>query len=243
MPLSGRAQRRLGVLLFTSGVLLSLALGLLAIWGDLEASLFDPSEQAQERLTSLRCPVLITRQEVGQVWASFKNTGQRPVERAVRAHISRGLVTFFREESVKLPLQPGESRRWSWEVTAADAAFGGTLILVRVSTLRQTPLPSQSNTCGIVVVDAPVGKGSALVGLWLAAGVTALLAGAWIWHASGLQRSGRRRDIATAMAVVGAITLGIVAMGLTGHWLAGMLLTVLLILVLIALFTQRVLET
>lgn len=242
MSSSSRAQHKLGVLLYMAGVLLALALGTLATWGDLEASLFDPSEQAQESLTSLRCPVLITRREIGRVWARFKNTGPRPVDRAVRAHISQGFVTLFREENVKLPLQPGESRRWYWEVTAADAAFGSSLVLVRVSTLRQSPLPSQSRACGIVVLNIPWPRGSVVIAGWLTLALGSLAGGIWLWWQANRPLAGRRRTMGTTMGVVGLIVLAILIAGLAGWWLVSVLLLALLVLLLISLFAHALLQ-
>jgi hypothetical protein len=242
MQRSNRRQRTLGVALYALGVLLTLALGAVAIWGDLEASLFDTAIQAEESLSSMRCPVLITRDEVGRISASFENTGTRPVNRAIRAHISQGYVTLFREESLQLPLQPGERQRWTFGVTAEDAAYGSSLILARVSTLRQAPMPSQSRACGIVVLGIPWVNGALVTGAWLALGLLGLVGGGWLWARASQPLVGRRRHAANAMVAIGAVTLAVLAAGLAGAWVLGVLLLALWVLLMIAVATQAILD-
>ncbi len=97
-------QQKAGLRLFTLGLLLSSIIALIAIWGDLEASLFDVSIRPQESLSTLRCPILITEKESGTIRASFKNESEKSVEISVRAHVSQGFVTYLREENTRLPI-------------------------------------------------------------------------------------------------------------------------------------------
>jgi hypothetical protein len=234
-------KRVVGVLIFLAGVVLTVALGALATWGDLEASLFDAAIRAETRLNSLRCPVLITRQETGQVSASFRNTSPRPVNRAIRAHISQGFVTLMREETLYLPLQPGETQRLTWPVTAADAAYGA-LILVRVSALRQAPMPSESQACGIVVLDLPWVSGGLLVAVWLALGLAGIAGGGWLWLRVNWPWVGRRHAATNTMLAVTVVALALLVAGLAGVWMLGVLLLALLALLLIAIMTHLLLE-
>lgn len=235
-------QRLAAVLIYLTGILLTTALGALAVWGDLEASLFDAAIRAETNLTSLRCPILITRQETGHVAASFRNTGQQPVNRAIRVHITQGFVTLMREEAVQLPLQPGQTQRLTWPVTAADAAYG-SLILVRVSTLRQAPLPSESQTCGIAVFDLPAGSGNLWVALWLALGLAGIGGGGWLWLRVSRPLRGRRRTAANASLAVAGVAVAVMLAGLVGAWMLGVLLLALLTLLLGAIVAHLLLET
>jgi hypothetical protein len=242
MRLSNRTARTLGVILYALGVLLILGLGAMATWGDLEASLFDTAIQAEKSLSSLRCPVLITRDEVGKISARFENTGTHPVNRAIRAHISQGYVTLIREESLQLPLQPGESQRWTFGITADDAAYGSSLILARVSTLRQAPMPSQSRACGIVVLGIPWISGAWVTGIWLALGLLGLVGGTWLWARASGPLVGRRRHAANTMIAIAAATLAVLAAGLAGAWVLGVLLLALWVLLMIAVAAQAILD-
>jgi hypothetical protein len=180
---------------------------------------------------------------VGRVSARFENTGQRPVARAIRVHISQGFVTLFREEDVKLPLQPGERQRLAWEVTADDAAFGSSLILVRISTLRQAPMPSQSNACGIFVVDLPWVSGALVTAAWLGLGLLGIGAGGWLWLRASRPLTARRRSAGNAMVTVAIAAIAALAVGLAGFWVFGIALLAILVLLLIALASQAILDS
>lgn len=224
-------------MLFVMGLLMTLTLGALAIWSDFEASLFDISIRAESSLNSLRCPILITNYEQGQVSAAFRNTGERPVNRPVRARISDGFVTLIREENVQLPLQPGEQKRQHWDISPADAVYDGWLILVRVSTLRQAPMPSQSNTCGILVLNLPGVQGWAVVSAWLSVGLAAMFGGAFLWWRSR-PATARSRPLALAAGANGLVVLAVLACGLTGQWLLGIVLLAILVLLIVATVVQ-----
>lgn len=235
-------RRTLGVLLYVAGILVGVALAAVSTWGDLEASLFDAAERAERPSVSLRCPVFITRHEVGEVSAVFSNTGQRPVERTAWAHISQGFVTLMREERVKLPLEPGETKRMSWFVSADDAAYG-FLILVRVSALRQAPMPSQSQACGILVLDVPGVSGLFITVVWLLLSLGGIGFGLWLWLRASRPFDQRRQGAAAAMAVLAVLVVGALAAGLLGQWVAGVLLLALTALALIAILTHFVLAS
>ena len=234
---TNRRQQTLGTTLFVVGLLMTLTLGALAIWGDFEASLFDISIRAESGLNSLRCPILITPHEQGQVSAAFRNTGERPVNRPVRARISDGFITLIREENVQLPLQPGEQKRHHWDISPADAVYDGWLILVRVSTLRQAPMPSQSNTCGVLVLNVPGVQGWAVVSVWLSVGLAALLGSGILWWRSGLMTA-QQRPLVLAAGANAVVVLAVLVCGLTGQWLPGIVLLAVWVLLIVATVVQ-----
>lgn len=240
-PSTNRARRTLGLILYFVGILATLALGAVAIWGDLEASLFDVSIQAQRNLDSLRCPVLITRHETGEITANFENTGQRPINRAIRANISDGFVTLLREADHQLPLQPGERQQMRWEVSADDAAYG-YLILARISTLRQSPMPSESGACGILVVDMPWVSGQAIVTVWLIVGIGAMVGGGWLWRRSTPSPI-RWRPVSVGSATMSLVVIAVLILGLAGMWVAGILLLALFVLLLITVAAQLLVDS
>jgi len=236
------AQRKLGVVVYALGILLAVALAATSIWADLEASLFVITERGEKSLNSLRCPVIIARGETGQVTASFKNTGTRPVNRAIRAYISQGFVTLIRDERLHLPLEPGETKRLSWAVTSDDAAYG-FLILARVSTLRQSPMPSQSRACGILVLNLPAVSGAVFTGAWLLLGLAGILGGGWLWWRATRPLAARQQSAAIGMTALAALVGVALLVGLLGYWLLGVLLLAVIVLFLIAFLAQSALET
>ncbi len=236
-------KQPLGVSLFALGLVLGIAFASVTVWGDLEAALFHPSSSGAARLGSLACPVLITRGEAGRVSAGFKNTGTLPVNRAVRFHVSAGYVTLVREESLHVPLAPGETQRLSWPVDAADAAYRGLLILARVSTLRQSPMPAQTGSCGILVLDLPLGNGAVVTGAWLALSLAGMLGGGRLWLTGTPQRTGRARGTLYVMMALGGVVLAGMILGLLGLWASGVLALALILLLLVTVLVQAMLTS
>jgi len=233
--------RILGVLIFSAGVVLGMALFGGAAWGDFEASLFNTSMRGEAPLTTLRCPVMMTAAGPGTVTATFTNPFEKPVDYYIRAHISQGYVTLMREEITNLPLDPGETQAVQWTVTPDDAAYG-RLILLRVRLAAKYPLPSRHGSCGILVVDLPYFSGNLIFAFALAASLLSMTGGAGLWVVVNRPLSGLGLDVTRAMSALAGSVLAGTIVGLLGWWLPGGLIlvfTVLLLGAIIGYFVNR----
>ena len=234
--------RSLGILLFSLGLLLGMALFGAIVWADFEAVLFNPGLQQEAPLRSLRCPVMITESETGEVTASLFNPLERSTERFLQAHITDGYVTLMREVNRRVSLEPGERQQLAWEVTADDAAYE-RFILVKVVLRGRYPLPSRQGTCGILVVDVPYLRGEQVFGLGFGAALLCMVGGIVLWLKAGDPLVDRGRRVARAMAALtGSIVVG-TTVGLLGWWLPGFiifLITLLGIGVIIGHFLSQV---
>ncbi|MBL7184236.1 MAG: hypothetical protein ISS50_07280 [Anaerolineae bacterium] len=241
MNSKNKTIRILGVLIFSAGVLLGMALFGIVVWGDFEAAMFDPSIKRDAPLATLRCPVMMTKTETGTVSATFTNPLERPIELYTRAHITEGYVTLMREIITTLPLDPGETKPLQWTVTPDDAAFG-RLILVKITVNRKYPLPSRQGTCGILVVDLPYFTGNQIFAFTLAASLLSMVAGAGLWVVANRPLRGPGLDVTRAMGVLAGSVLTGTIVGLRGSWMFGGLIfvfTVLLIGAVIGYFVSR----
>jgi hypothetical protein len=221
--------RPLGVLLFSVGLLLGMALFGAIVWADFEAVLFDPGLQQDAPLRSLRCPVMIARSETGSVTASLSNPLDRSTERYVRAHITDGYITLMREVNRSVSLAPGERQRLEWEVTGDDAAFE-RFILVKVILRGRYPLPSRQGTCGILVVDVPYLTGEQVFGLAFGASLLCMIGGLVLWTRASQPLGQRERQAARAMGVLAAGVLLGTTVGLVGWWLPGFIIFLIMLL-------------
>ncbi|MBC8262894.1 MAG: hypothetical protein H8E47_02055 [Anaerolineales bacterium] len=241
MNSENRAIRTLGVLIFSAGVLLGMALFASAVWGDLEATLFDVSMRGSAPLTTLRCPVMMTATEVGTVTAAFTNPLERAIEFTIRTHISRGYVTLMREINSKLPLAPGETQTLEWTVTPDDAAYG-RLILVGVRLSAKYPLPSRHGSCGILIVNLPYFTGNQVGAFTFAASLLSMVVGAGLWVTRNRPLSGLGLDVTRTMGALAGCVLAGMIVGLLGWWVLGVIIlviTVLLISTIIGYFVGR----
>ena len=241
MSSKNKTIRTLGVLIYSVGVLLGMALLGIVVWGDFESAMFDPTIKQDAPLNTLRCPVMMTKTETGTVTATFTNPLDRPIELYIRAHISEGYVTLMREINTELPLDVGETKPLEWTVTPDDAAFG-RLILVKVTVNRKYPLPSRQGTCGILVVGLPYFTGNQIFTFALVASLLSMVAGAGLWVNANRPLSGPGLDVTRAMGTLAGFVLVGTIVGLRGSWMFSGLIfvvTVLLIGAIIGYFVNR----
>ena len=229
-------RRSLGLLLYTLGVGTALMLAAGAAWADFEASLFDAAMPAEEQITSLRCPILITGNETGTVVASFTNPSARPVRRNIRVHVSDGFVTLMREVEERIVLAAGERRQFQWTVTPQDAAWD-RVILVRVYVLRTYPLPSMTGACGVLSLALPFLSGSQFTFLVLVASLLSTGLGLGLWVGENRPLKKRGRSAAVAMICLAGVGLASIVATLSGWWLASSVAVVVGVLLAIVLVT------
>ena len=226
MRVGKKVKRTLGAMLFTLGFLIGLVVFVGAVWADFEAAMFDTAIKGDESLRPVRCPVIITGDETGTISAAFHNPLDRLVKYFVRTHISRGFVTYMREDKELLPVEPGETERLEWTVTADDAAYG-RVILVKVLLMANYPLPSRQATCGILTLDVPYLSGKQLLTLAVAASLVCMALGGGLWfQASRPVDEGFPKELARGMAALaGSVVVGMIVAFL-GPWLLGLIAVV-----------------
>jgi hypothetical protein len=224
MASQNKLLRILSVLVLSLGVLLGIALTAIAAWGDFEANRFDTdlSLLRDASLRTFRCPVIMTTNESGTVRATLRNPLDRPVTLTVRLDVSN-YITLKRENTVRLPLAPGERQKLEWTVTPDDVVYGD-LILVKILQFRQYPLPGRLGSCGIVVVDSPYLTGGQIVALGFGVSLLAMLGAIGLWLASQRPLTRRGRQSASTMAAfAGSVVAGMIC-SLLGAWMLAVLL-------------------
>ena len=229
-----KRTRKIGLALYSLGLLLGLILAIMAIWGDLEASLFDVLSKPDRTLTRLNCPVLITADEkTAVIEATLKSDRDQIENLKVWAHITLGWASLIREEETHLSLLPGDVQVVEWPISADDAAWN-RIILVRVGTVRNVPYPQRIGaTCGVLVVPVKGITGAQIVFATLLASMFLLIVGAWM---SGItHRPPNTQELKSRMILFAALTGAALLLSFLKLWLLG-LLVILLILLLIVNF-------
>jgi hypothetical protein len=221
MDLFSKRIPALSIMIFSSGVVLSLIFIVISVWGDLEASLFDASIREETSIKAYRCPIMITNEEIGIVKASLSNPLDREIERFIQTNISEGHVTLMRQIRTHLPLAPGETRDLEYEVYPEDAAFG-RFIFARTHVFRNAPLPSQSSACGILVVNIPFVTGNQLIAFLVAGGVVGLVSGWGLWYTSNRPLKGKKAHTTYSMLLLLILLLFGIVFGFVSQWMLGL---------------------
>lgn len=232
MSESPRSFSRISILLFAVGVLFSLVLTAAAVWGDLEASLFDSSIREETSLRPYSCPVLMTTAETGTIRFTLSNPTDRPIERYIQTNISEGYITYMRRIQMQLPIAPGETEEVEYTVSPEDAAFG-RFILARTRVLRSAPLPSASSACGIMVLDLPLLTGNQIVAFLLVGGLLGMGGGWGLWLYANRPLKRRSIHITYSMLLLMIILILGLFFSLSSMWIMGLVMLVLALVVLV----------
>lgn len=179
----------IGKSLFLAGFLLAAIFNLIAVWADLEALSFESQLTADGGL-ALACPALVTSAAPVEISASVKNEAQSAARRTIRATLTQGSVIYTRRAEQIFDLAPGETRRFTWQLSASDAAWG-KIAMARVYLFRAYPALSGSASCGIFAlpVDFPADW---LTAAWLLLSGGLLLAGGRAWLQGGFSSNEER---------------------------------------------------
>lgn len=211
-------RRRLSVFYFSIGVLFGMILLGASVYADFESTLFDVSLSAEARIRPLQCPILLAGHETGQVSVRVSNPSEEAITRRVNTNISRGHLIMMNQYTEVFTLEPGESRMFSWDVTARDAAYGH-LIMVKITTLVNPRNPLQRGSCGVLVLNLPGQvRGVYVVGLMLAVSVIATISGMRGWWQYGRSYTGWRMEATRAIMLLGCVVLAGIALSLIGLW-------------------------
>jgi hypothetical protein len=232
--------RTVGTILFLAGFALGALIFAGAVWADLEGAMFDTAIRGDKSLRSLRCPVLITRNETGTVSAAFHNSLDRDIRFSVQVRISQGFVTLMREEKTILPVDAGGTERLEWTVTADDAAYR-SVVLVNVLQRGHYPLPSRQATCGILALNLPFLTGRQALSLAVAVSLVLMALGGALWVVGSWPlRKGSDLELARGMGALAiSVVVGMVV-GFLGAWLLGLIVVVITVLLIVELIRHVV---
>lgn len=230
MRLSQPLLHRLGIILFSAGVLLAFVLTTLMTWADIEAVSYGFPQLGNDPMRGLSCPLLMNRAEGSRFTVTLENTADRALRPVLQTYISSPSLERWRTTSRPVDLQPGERKTLAWDLGAGDVVLG-SFVFVKAYTAAAYPMPNTEGICGSFVVDIPRISGNALFWIWLAAALALLALGLWIVESRQMLYSEKagyiqvRRALAL-LSVVGLFT------GYAGMWVVSVIVLLLIILIL-----------
>jgi len=236
-----QTQQHIGIFLIILGVLCFILIGVLSIWADLEASLFNSARRSQESLTSLKCPSIISSGESGIISASFMNPSERTIKPKIQTFVSDGYVILMQEQVNTLTIEPRETKVVEVEVSPENAVYN-RIILVRMHQFAYRPLPYRNASCGIYVIDLPFLTGRQFIILSFGSGVLLSGLGILLWGLSSRPIVWDRMTKLKQLLVFILLAILISIIGLLSLWLLGLLLFVFWLLFAIGLLSQAALS-
>lgn len=225
--------------IFFVGVVWLAAMGFVAAWPDMEASVFDAatSLSADADLPTLACPLVIAEDEVAAVRARFSNPADHETSFLVRTRISHGFVTLVRQESQQVRLAPGATQELSWPIEASDAAYG-RLVLARVLATRGFGQPARESACGVLVLGLSGVRGAWVYAASTLAGFALMLGGAAWWWRERRPLDARQRTTVRRFGFLAFLVVVSLVTGLMAQWLVSHILLIASVLYLFALLER-----
>lgn len=174
----------LGIFLFYGGILISLSVSSVMLWGELEARVY--ISQTGDKSLKIECPLVIAPWETAEIKTVVTNSllddSTKP---QVNAFISQAQGKEARLISETLQLAPLESRAMQWTVSNVDIIFE-RLILVNILQRPYRDLPSHQGACSILVYSLFGLNGASTLYTLVAVSVFASLIGmlllVWLQH-------------------------------------------------------------
>jgi hypothetical protein len=232
MESRGKSFRTLGAILFSAGILVGMLLFIFMNWAFFEASYyFGPIASADKSLTSLRCPLMLTAAESGEVSIRLANTSA--MDLSISVQIEKSYFGAATLDKADYPLAAGATETINWAVTPDNLVFGH-LVIARVYQYHSYTLPSRSSTCGTVVVPVSGLSGLQVFIILLVSSLVGTASGWGLWLAGSrpLQMKGVIARRAMLLFTV-VVLLGMLG-GILGWWMLGLVCAVAGVLLTIA---------
>lgn len=226
--------KKVAIVFYVIGILLTLTLAVIGVWPEFEAIFFDITIPADESLTTLRCPMVITPGDEATISASFTNPREKPINLFVKAHISQNYLTMLRESNHELNLNEGETEELKWAVPADDAVYD-RFVFARVHSLRTSGIPSRQKACGILVLNVPGLSGNQIIIGLLLGSILFLGFGAFLWLQTVMPLSERDKQITIGLGIILVMVVLSSITSLLGLWIVSAVLFFFVLLVCVAM--------
>jgi hypothetical protein len=227
--------RYLGLTIFIFGIILGVFLSLVRALPDVEATMYGFVKYGYPRLSSLRCPLLMTTADREAVTIKINNNLDRPLTWRVIAQFSS--LSLINSVDSNIELQPGESRVLSWEVTNDNLSMGN-FILARVFT-SAAALGMKEAFCGTFVINLPFTGGPMLYYIALFVTALCLALGIWLWRHHTILSESHLVSQFTWMRFGALLVVLAVVAGYMDWWFFAILFVVLITLTTVVFLIPR----
>lgn len=239
MTKSTKATNAISLTLYILGILLGIAFIVVSSWGGMEGAFFDHVPNSDKQLTSLQCPLVISKTETARISVTVTNNSKYTVHPTITTRISAGYFTVSDEFSDMYTIEPHKSLDLSWQANIDNAAYNQTLIMAHVKVLSSYPLPPMTGNCGIVVMNlGPFSGGFVTTAVSLTSMILISL-GWWLWYRNHqVERTEQTRGATNGLRVLGLIVLVGILAGFLKLWFLGIVALGVILILTIILWSQ-----
>lgn len=234
----------ISLVLYILGGVLGVVFIAISSWGGMEGAFFDHVPNSDKMLTSLQCPLVISKNETATISATVYNNSKYTVRPTITANISSGFFIVSDQISNRYTIEPHSPLTLDWQADINNAAYNQTLIMVHVKVLSSWPLPAMTGNCGIVVMDLGPFSGKFIATAVSLAAMILLSLGWWLWYRNHqVEKSEQTRGASNGLRALALIILVGILAGFLKLWFLGIIaLGVILILSIIlwSLYTTGV---
>jgi hypothetical protein len=216
-------------LIFFIGALSGLALTTLATWADLEAAFYGFDRTGGDRLSSMRCPILMSANETSSFSVKVTNREDKKISPTIKTDVSTPGLPVSSFDPIELA--PGESKRMEFQV-GPDNIDLGRFVFARAWVYAAYPMDDLENTCGIFVVDLPVSGAVLTWGLLLMS-----LLGMGIGLYGRRQAPVHVRGDMSRLTFLAVIVFIGMLLSFLGWWVQGLLVLVVSVLALVIILS------
>lgn len=232
-----KQRKKLGTILFLTGVVLALGLAGLASWSDYEAMSYFYTGAGYAGFNGLHCPVLMSRGETPTISATLDNPSAEAVQPYYQVQISG--IAGFRNIENQVTVQPHSKQTVQWTVSANDVDLG-SLVMVKMDILPMAGYSTREGTCGMVVLSIGGLTGEEVAGAMLGLGLLGILVGLILREAGSEPIADKDLSIRGAMRTAGVLACLALFAALSGSWLFGILFIAVAVLLLVILLRLAV---
>ena len=220
----------LAFLSYGIGVAVALLLVIVAVWADMEATVYGFERLAGGGLHGLTCPIMMARNETRTIHLNVSNPTEGRISPSIKTQISTRLVPVEFLET--FALAPGESKELEWQVGPQNIDLG-RFIFAKVLLYSAYPLPSQETTCGIFIVNLP-GDGRVILSVLIALSLVTMG-----WSVQQLNRYRASNEwlgkyFGGLIFLAALASLGLI-ISLIGSWIVALLMMLLALLTIVIL--------
>ena len=215
-------------ILFFLGIVLGLALTVIAIWNNTEATNYYFTGAPYPPFHGLSCPLLMTSTEKGIVTVTFDNPADQEDIYRYRVEISNKISSPRTiEDQIAVPSRQSKNIQWTVDANDIDLRF---FILVKITVLPNAFHATQEDVCGILVTNIPVLTVTHISAIALFLSFFGITAGLGLWQWNGTNTNHDRLRLAQALGLTVLLAMLATAMG---WWVIAIALSVITILLLI----------